>query len=84
MITAKHILTLAKAYATSLNVPLSTASSRVFDDGKKLTAIEDGGDITLGRANAAVQSFSDHWPADAEWPPEMPRPVMTPQKVAAE
>lgn len=33
-----------------------------------------GHDVTTRRAERVVQWLSDHWPADAEWPDDIPRP----------
>ena len=30
-----------------------------------------------------MQWFSDHWPADAPWPQDIPRPAPTPDSPAA-
>lgn len=76
MVTARHILELAERYARAeKNIELMTVSSRVFSDSKKLDAMLAGADITLKRANAAIEWFSDHWPDSAEWPSDVPRPV---------
>lgn len=72
MITAQDILALAKAYSAAAGVPLSTVSSRVFDDGKKLAALENkDADLTLKRAGAALHWFSANWPETAEWPSDI-------------
>ena len=76
MIRADHILDLALRYAAAENIALSTVSSRVFADGKKLDAIQRlDADLTLKRAASALEWFSNHWPAEAEWPPEVARPT---------
>lgn len=82
MVTSDDLVTLARSYASAANVPLSTVSSRVFDDGKKLSALENGGDIYSRRLARSVQWFSDNWPAAAVWPDGVMRPE--PTKTAAE
>jgi hypothetical protein len=74
----EHLLTLARLYGEVVGIEQSTVSSRVFDDGKKLGAIEQGSDIQVRRLERAVQWFSDHWPADQEWPAGIARPAPTP------
>lgn len=69
----EHLLAVSRAYAAIEGVPLSTVSSRVLDDGKKLSAIEAGADIQVRRLERALQWFSDHWPS-GDWPSEVPRP----------
>jgi len=68
-----QLLRVARAYAEIKAIPLSTVSSRVFDDGKKLKALEDGADISVGRFERALQWFSDNWP-EGDWPSDVPRP----------
>lgn len=70
----EQLLALANEYARAEGVPLPTVSSRVFDDGKKLSAIQAGSDIQVRRLERAVNWFSDHWPDKATWPSIVPRP----------
>ena len=74
MVTAQDILSLAEAYATAHGLELVTVSSRVFNDGKKLSSIKDGSDLTLKRALHALRWFSDQWPDHLDWPETIDRP----------
>lgn len=74
MLTPDAIVELSRRYAAAHDIPISTVSSRLFDDGKKIAALENGADINLGRFNKALHWFSDNWPKSAEWPQEIPRP----------
>lgn len=69
-----QLLTVARRYAEIEGVPLSTVSSRVLNDGKKLTALEEGADITVGRFEAALTWFSENWPS-GDWPADIARPA---------
>lgn len=69
-----ELLTVARAYAELAGVSLTTVSSRAFDDGKKLGAIEAGADIQSRRLDRALQWFSDNWPA-GDWPETVFRPT---------
>jgi hypothetical protein len=71
----EQLLTVARTYASLEEIPLSTVSSRALDDGKKLKALEDGSDITVGRLEQALRWFSEHWP-EGDWPADVPRPVL--------
>jgi hypothetical protein len=70
----ERILAVANAYADAEGIELSTVSWRVFGDTKKLTALESGSDIWVGRYERALQWFSDNWPSSAKWPRGVPRP----------
>jgi len=64
----EQLLIIARRYAEIEKVPLSTVSSRVFNDGKKLRALEGGADISVGRFEQAVRWFSLNWPTGAPRP----------------
>jgi len=64
----EQLLIIARRYAEIEEVPLSTVSSRVFNDGKKLKALEGGADISVGRFETAVRWFSMNWPDGAPRP----------------
>jgi hypothetical protein len=68
-----QLLTVARRYAEIADVSLTTVSSRAFNDGKKLRALEEGADINVGRLERALRWFSDHWP-EGDWPSDVPRP----------
>lgn len=69
-----QLLKVARRYAEVKGVALSTVSSRVFDDGKKLSALEDGKDINVKRLERALGWFSENL-SDDEWPDDVPRPA---------
>ena len=69
----EQLLAVAHRYAESEGVPLSTVSSRAFNDGKKLAALEGGADISVGRLERGLRWFADRLPED-KWPAEVPRP----------
>ena len=75
MSAIEQLLKVARAYGAAEGVPLSTVSSRALNDGKRLNALEEGADITVGRMESALRWFSEKWPATAEWPEDVPRPV---------
>ena len=39
--------------------------------------LKQGHDLTTRRAARVTQWFSNHWPAGAEWPADIPRPEPT-------
>lgn len=70
-----HLLTLTDNFIEATSIKEVTLSHRVFGDSKKLAAIRNGADITLGRFNTALEWFSDNWPANAKWPDAVTRPA---------
>lgn len=75
MSAINQLLDLARAYGDAENIELSTVSSRVFDDSKKLGALQTGRDIQVKRLESALRWFSDHWPENVAWPEGIPRPA---------
>lgn len=70
-----HLLSVADAYKAATGLEDVTVSHRLFGDSKKLKALRDGSDITLGRFNAALHWFAENWPQTAKWPADVQRPV---------
>ena len=69
------LLIVAKAYGEAEGVRPETVSSRVFNDGKKLTHLRNGGKIWTDRFEAAMLWFSDNWPEGVDWPNGVLRPL---------
>lgn len=72
--TEADLLSIAEAYAGHLGLSMATISKRVFNDGKLIGSIRAGNTITLRRANAAMQWFTDNWPENLDWPAHIARP----------
>ena len=72
---AHDLVVLARAYARLTTYSMSTISTRIFNDGKTLSKILEGSDITLGRYAMAVDWFSEQWPSGAAWPSAIFRPA---------
>lgn len=71
-----HLLAVADAYKAALSIEDTTVSARVFGDSKKLAALRNGADITVGRFNSALQWFASNWPQNAIWPADVHRPIV--------
>lgn len=70
MIEIAHLLYVADAYKAAAGVEKdTTVSHRVFGDTKKIEALRAGGDITVGRFNAAMAWFRANWPESKVRPP---------------
>jgi hypothetical protein len=64
-----RLIEIADAFRrTADGMPESTLSYRIFGDTKRLGALRDGREITVGRYNHALDWFDAHWPADVDRP----------------
>jgi len=52
-------------------------STLIFNDGKRLNAIRDGGDLATSKFEHALAWLSDNWPDDKPWPKRVARPART-------
>ena len=74
----ESLIRLAGLYAAHKGLRPTTVSTYIAGSGDTFARLEDGHTITLRRAEQIAQKFSDHWPADLEWPAGIPRPPVTP------
>ena len=68
------LIELAHKFAGSRQISLSRVGFLTANDGKFFDRIRAGGTCTLRTAARVAQYFSDHWPEDLDWPPDIPRP----------
>jgi hypothetical protein len=81
MSTAKsHILSLASRLGAHEGVTHWAISMRMVGKGDFLHRLERGGDCRTQTYERAMDFFARTWPADLQWPPEVPRPVATAAK----
>ena len=73
-----RLIRLAEAYAAHRGLRLTTVSTYACGSGAALNRLRLGHTITNRRTARICQWFSDHWPEDAEWPADIPRPPVTP------
>lgn len=70
----QDLVRLGEMYAAHLGLELSTVSTYAANDGKWLSSLRGSASCTLRKAGIVVRWFSDRWPADLEWPADIPRP----------
>lgn len=75
MMMREQIVLVADTYGSAAGVGRKRVSTIVLNRGSKLDDIALGGDLTTGTYERAMQWFSRHWPAEAQWPSDVPRPV---------
>ncbi|WP_411836737.1 hypothetical protein [Paracoccus sp. ME4] len=78
------VLKLADLYVEHSGLKQSTVSTYAAGDGKFFGSLESGmAGCTFRRADKVTAWFSENWPADLEWPRDIPRPTKPKSKEAA-
>ncbi len=75
MLTIATFFTIADRYSEATRLAEATLSSKIFNDGKRLTAIRNGADVGVRRLEIATTWLSNHWPDDLDWPEGVDRPA---------
>lgn len=71
----KHALTtLAEMLAAHQGVTHFAISMRALGKGDFFLKLLAGGDCRTATAARVLAWFADNWPADLEWPADIPRP----------
>jgi hypothetical protein len=72
----EQLLAATDAYCQATGRSASRVSTVIFNDGKRLGAIKDGGDLATGVFERAMSWFSSNLPEGVDWPDGLyPRPV---------
>ncbi|MEM6726916.1 MAG: hypothetical protein AAF618_00325 [Pseudomonadota bacterium] len=85
----QHIVTLADLFATHRGIThwrvsaIIRKSDKGPGDGQWIQKLKNGGGCSVTTEKEVVQRFSDMWPADLEWPSDIPRPAPTKKERAA-
>lgn len=77
------IVRLVDAFAAATGRRPSAIGRSCGGTGDFYRRLVHGHDITTRRAARVVEWLSDHWPPDADWPPDIPRPAPSPGSPAA-
>lgn len=80
--THDHLLNLCDAYASHRSISRWRVSFLARGDGMFFKRLADGKSCTIKTADQVLRWFSDNWPADLEWPRDIPRPAK-PKREAA-
>lgn len=67
---------LASSYSKQTGLKLATISTYAANDGKFFKSLSEGAGCTLRKADRIIQWFDGNWPADLEWPQDIPRPSL--------
>lgn len=71
-----HLLALSMRYAEARRLEESTIGRLSASDGRFFSRIREGKTFTAKKYDEVVGWFSENWPADAEWPSNITRPVV--------
>jgi len=74
MASMDQFFRLVERFAEAKGITESTASVHLFNDGKRLRLLREGGDLGVRKMEDAIQYLSDHWPEGTGWPREIKRP----------
>ena len=80
---SENLLRLAHMFSSAAGKTLSTIGTYAAGHGAFFSRLESGHDITTKRAAKVICWFSNHWPADLAWPPDIPRPTPSPDSEGA-
>lgn len=80
--SANSLVRLAETFAAHRGFTLSTVSTYAANDGKWVDGLKAGASCTLRKAAIVTQWFSDRWPADLDWPRDIPRPPKSKKEAA--
>jgi hypothetical protein len=71
-----HLIACASAYAAAREVSLATLGRLAAGDWRFFDRLDDDGKtFTARKYDEVIGWFSDRWPENADWPPEVPRPA---------
>ncbi len=70
----KQLLDLCHRHGEASNLTPGVLGKASLRDHTFFRRIEQGENFTVKTFDKVVQWFSDHWPEDATWPSDIPRP----------
>ncbi|MBU2867111.1 hypothetical protein [Pacificibacter marinus] len=76
------LITLAETLAVHQSVTHFAVSMRALGKGDFFKKLMDGGDCRTATAAKVLAFFHTNWPADLEWPADIPRPKTSKEEAA--
>ena len=77
------LVSLCEAYCRATGLSESRVGTLAAANPNFFQRLDLGGSCTIRLYRRIVTWFSGHWPEDATWPPDVPRPEPTPRERAA-
>ncbi|WP_303702868.1 hypothetical protein [Brevundimonas naejangsanensis] len=73
----RHLETCAHEFAKATEREASTVARLSAGDWRFFDRLSEGASFTARKYDAIMAWFSAHWPADAAWPADVPRPFVS-------
>lgn len=73
---SQQLLIVARLYAEIRQITMATLGTYLVRDAKFFIRLPEGR-VTIRRAARAGERLSQMWPADTDWPSDIPRPAPT-------
>ena len=70
----RHLLDCAAVFAASRSLEMVTVARLAAGDWRFFERIEGGASFTARKYDSIMAWFSANWPAELDWPTEVPRP----------
>lgn len=71
---AQHLITLAQTLSRHIGRSEATISNKAAGHALLFKRLQDGHGCTIRTATSVMKWFAENWPADLEWPADVPRP----------
>lgn len=68
------IISAARTYAAHVGLKLTSVGNYAVNDGKFFSRIDAQGSCTYRTGQKLISYLDANWPADLEWPRDIPRP----------
>jgi hypothetical protein len=72
------LMLISKRYCDAAGISKPRLATLLVNDGKFFDRVEGGGGFTARTYERALRWFSEHWPANTDWPEGIDRPVKAP------
>ena len=80
----RDLITLAETYTAFVNRSEATVSNQITTHARFFERIRAGKGCNFITFKKALAWFHENWPADLEWPSDIPRPAPQSKKEAAQ
>jgi hypothetical protein len=72
---AQQIVAVADLFCQAKGLSRGRVATLIFNDGKRLDAIDQGSDLGTRQYEKAMAWLAQHWPEGVDWPDGVERPL---------